>query len=789
MAYLDQVEIGGVTYDLTDTKGRAMIAPKEASSTASVAHATGAYFTYNDLLYQATADIAVGGTITPNTNCKAVTLGSDVSDLKSAVDELNDVVFTSQTATLSNSDFEWTNGYYDTHGDIADHQYYKHTNKIKTKAGDTISYTNLRAPNNYNAQIACFKDGVYSNSDSQIGQAYVDYNSGTFVVPAEVTEVSFITYVNFSTYPVSITMPVYSDIGAEIENIENEISDLPDIRGDISDIHDMIAPTEATSTASAAHIPGTDSEYFIYGGTLYQATGNIAQGGAIVTSGSGKNCKIVPEGLSGEVSGVKTGLNRTNAFINVSKKTGHLVRASDGAYVSSASYNAYEYSVYGLSEIKITPGFTNDTYGYAFYGANKTFLPDSGGVYTTAGEITVSVPSGAYYMRATENTGASGYHVDADWGLLIETKAGTANIKTISTELYSSVYDTTNYNPSDRLAVQGKYYDANGVLQTASNMDTTGIIPVPFGIVDIYYKAYRNTTIPTILFFDDSMDIVGTVIATTAPVYGDVYYEGYATIPATASKMEFSMVNTVDGQNISVRYAITKNNAKRIEILETDPLYGKKITCTGDSITAATHSYPGHGYVEQIAQAHGMTVDNQAIWGAVFPTNKTSGGNPRGSVYSTIANMDANADIVIISGGINDAEYYASDTYWGSVTGDFDDTLDPDTFCGALEGICKAALQKWSGKPIIFVFEHRMTLDNTAYGAHFNDVEYPLMVEILQKWGIPFVDLYHEMPSLSYNDGYKEAYTTGDGVHPNIAGYAKFYVPRVYSKIKEVMGL
>ena len=70
---------------LKDTNGRAMIAPTEASSTASAAHAKGSYFIYGTTLYQATADIASGGTITPNTNCRAVTLGSDVSDLKSAL--------------------------------------------------------------------------------------------------------------------------------------------------------------------------------------------------------------------------------------------------------------------------------------------------------------------------------------------------------------------------------------------------------------------------------------------------------------------------------------------------------------------------------------------------------------------------------------------------------------------------------------------------------------------------------------------------------------------------------
>jgi lysophospholipase L1-like esterase len=348
----------------------------------------------------------------------------------------------------------------------------------------------------------------------------------------------------------------------------------------------------------------------------------------------------------------------------------------------------------------------------------------------------------------------------------------------------------TDSRSTDGLAVVGKYYDTNGRLQTASNLSTTGIIEVPVGIKDIYYNAYRNITIPTILFFNASMQIVGTVIATTAPVYGDTSYSGYAEIPSTAKYMEFSMNNTIAGQIVTVRYSKVDNNVARITELETDPLYGKKITCTGDSITAATHSYPGHSYVDQIAQAHGMTVDNKAIWGAVFAQNQVDGeGNSRGCIYDTIALMDATADIVIISGGINDAEYYADETYWGTITDDYDDTLDTETFCGALEAICKTALQKWSGKPIIFVFEHRMTLDNTTYGAHFNDVQYPLMVEILEKWGISYVDLYHDMPSLSFNEGYKTAYTTGDGVHPNIAGYAKFYVPRVYSKIKEVMGI
>lgn len=493
--------------------------------------------------------------------------------------------------------------------------------------------------------------------------------------------------------------------------------------------------------------------------------------------------------LQDSVNHVKDDLNKVKAFIHWSVKTSSMVRASDGKYVPSTPYNSYEYPVYGLSKVFLTPYFTNAIYGYAFYDKSKNFISNSGGAYDVATRTEITVPNGAYYIRFTENTTASKPKLEADWGLMLETKADIKETKDHSAELYDDVYNLTNYIPTDGLAVVGKYYDSNGSLQTASNMSTTGIIEVPVGIKDVYYNAYRNIDIPTILFFDTSMQIVGTVIATTGPATGEEYYSGYAEIPSTAKYMEASMNNTKADQIVTVRYSKVDNNIARITALETDPLYGKKITCTGDSITSAIHSVPYNGYVAQIANAHGMLIDNQAIWGAVFPQNKTSDGSPRGCIYDTIALMDSSADIVVISGGINDAEYYASDSYWGSVTGDYDDTLDTETFCGALEAICKEALQKWSGKPIIFVFEHRMTLDNTTYGAHFNDVQYPLMVEILEKWGIPYVDLYHEMPSLSYNDGYKTAYTTGDGVHPNYDGYAKFYVPRVYSKIKEVMGI
>ena len=61
---------GDGTYKSVDAASVSeIIAPTESTSTAAQSHPTGSQFIYNDILYTATSNIAVGGTITPGTNC------------------------------------------------------------------------------------------------------------------------------------------------------------------------------------------------------------------------------------------------------------------------------------------------------------------------------------------------------------------------------------------------------------------------------------------------------------------------------------------------------------------------------------------------------------------------------------------------------------------------------------------------------------------------------------------------------------------------------------------------
>ena len=60
----------------------------EASATSTHAYAVGDYFIYNNVLYQATAAIAVGATIVPDTNCTTTNVTSELIQLNTSLSGL-----------------------------------------------------------------------------------------------------------------------------------------------------------------------------------------------------------------------------------------------------------------------------------------------------------------------------------------------------------------------------------------------------------------------------------------------------------------------------------------------------------------------------------------------------------------------------------------------------------------------------------------------------------------------------------------------------------------------------
>lgn len=89
MATLNFVTIDNVTHDLAD---RVNLAGKEElTSTATYAHSIGEYFIYDGLVYEVTQDIAIGNTITPNSNCQRVVIGNKIKTLKTQIENTTEI--------------------------------------------------------------------------------------------------------------------------------------------------------------------------------------------------------------------------------------------------------------------------------------------------------------------------------------------------------------------------------------------------------------------------------------------------------------------------------------------------------------------------------------------------------------------------------------------------------------------------------------------------------------------------------------------------------------------------
>lgn len=221
-------------------------------------------------------------------------------------------------------------------------------------------------------------------------------------------------------------------------------------------------------------------------------------------------------------------------------------------------------------------------------------------------------------------------------------------------------------------------------------------------------------------------------------------------------------------------------------------LSGKRIAYNGDSITesrlnTSAVSYNGGAYPKIIADLTNSSYANFSVGGGTLAEISTSGHQ----VVNDIVNMNGNYDAIVLSGGIND---YWKNVPLGSYTeGDYTSDVDITTICGALESIFRQAINKWCGKPIMFVITHK--IGGTAFtqnraGYTFDDV-HEKIVGICHKYSIPYYDAYQDSGLNSYIDIMNTTYMTAgasgrpDHTHPNEEAYKRYYVPQVISMIEE----
>ena len=255
--------------------------------------------------------------------------------------------------------------------------------------------------------------------------------------------------------------------------------------------------------------------------------------------------------------------------------------------------------------------------------------------------------------------------------------------------------------------------------------------------------------------------------------------------PENAKFVRFSIVDYKTGQNLITYY---KKYADKQEVKNS--LTSKKMIATGDSITATVSHRPYAGYAKLIALDNGMDYKTFAIWGASIADNipETSG-----CILRTLDKMPDDTDYVILSGGANDIyAVNAGREQMGTISYAYDAQLDETTLCGALESMCKKALKKWHSKKILYVITHRIGVWSSQKEYETEEKCVENIIKILEKWGIPYVDLFHSVPCFTADVTMKNLYTTmgnteyngvGDGLHPNLQGYRLFYVPRIQAKL------
>ncbi len=214
------------------------------------------------------------------------------------------------------------------------------------------------------------------------------------------------------------------------------------------------------------------------------------------------------------------------------------------------------------------------------------------------------------------------------------------------------------------------------------------------------------------------------------------------------------------------------NKAEIPNYLLGQKLEGKMLLNLGDSI-AASDLYSGF-----ISTKYSMPLFNFASGGATIAPRAGYDNEVIKQVNDAIV-QGITPDYVLFNGGTNDANVLDL-SLTGTITDDYDDVLDLNTFCGAFENLVKTMVNNWHYAKIIYIRAHNMDSRDDRQRVYGE-----LALEICKKWSIPYVDIYSEGRLNSKISVMKTNYAP-DGTHPNHEGIAKFYVPLIESKMNEV---
>lgn len=196
-------------------------------------------------------------------------------------------------------------------------------------------------------------------------------------------------------------------------------------------------------------------------------------------------------------------------------------------------------------------------------------------------------------------------------------------------------------------------------------------------------------------------------------------------------------------------------------------LQGLKINFLGDSITE------GHGcssvekqFTRLIAAQYGAVTRCYGIGGTRLAKQTKPSDNPRHDLDfpSRVAEMDPDADLIVVFGGTNDFGH------GDAPFGEFSDRT-ADTFCGALHVLYTALLEKYPDKQIMVMTPLHRSSENIPNMHGKILAEYVDMIrKAAEYYSLPVLDLWAVSGIQPAVPVMKEKYMP-DGLHPNDAGH------------------
>lgn len=344
------------------------------------------------------------------------------------------------------------------------------------------------------------------------------------------------------------------------------------------------------------------------------------------------------------------------------------------------------------------------------------------------------------------------------------------------------IYDKLSVATAITVAMQSDSYctKTGKVVSNTSFTCTNKITLADYSALSIT-SAYGYQA-PLVVFFDDNDNLLSYELINEGGIAKVT--EQIISIPTSATTAIVNHANNTPPIAVSgIKTEVVTIGQKLSDLItELLPLQGKSIYVDGDSIANGAGS-GNYAFGEFLRDKYGMLLTKGAVNGATLLVDDTH----TNSICKRITQLSAEYDYIVFDGGINDV---SQGLPLGSRTSHYNGGYDITTTLGALEEICYYLTINYFTAKKLFIIVHKvLEVGNAVIPTKERDM-FNAIKEVLQKWGIPYVDIYNDTNLGAFNSDINNAYFklnssgVGDRVHPTKDAYAKFYMPIIEAKIK-----